>query len=121
MRISDWSSDVCSSDLRDAALVVGYRIVDIGPVGARLAVLDHLVAAVAPGGTLAIVSVDPGAWYHTADPVTRDPGTPGPPHPDTWAHLLHERGPARSEERRGGEDLVSTCRSGCGPVHTTKK
>src|SRR3546814_14696817 len=94
MRISDWSSDVCSSDLRDAALVVGYRIVDIGPVGARLAVLDHLVAAVAPGGTLAIVSVDPGAWYHTADPVTRDLGTPGPLHPDTWAHLLHERGAA---------------------------
>ncbi|HEY9556738.1 MAG TPA: hypothetical protein VIR58_08385, partial [Acidimicrobiales bacterium] len=78
----------------DAALVVGYRIVDIGPVGARLAVLDHLVAAVAPGGTLAIVSVDPGAWYHTADPVTRDLGTPGPLHPDTWAHLLHERGAA---------------------------
>src|SRR3546814_10338429 len=33
MRISDWSSDVCSSDLRRRAIIVGFRIgaVDQGP------------------------------------------------------------------------------------------
>src|SRR3546814_15164003 len=117
MRISDWSSDVCSSDLRDAALVVGYRIVDIGPVGARLAVLDHLVAAVAPGGTLAIVSVDPGAWYHTAAPVTRDLGTPGPLHPDTWAHPPHARGAADVPTHPAARHRQPLAQGKSGPHH----
>src|SRR3546814_3507669 len=44
MRISDWSSDVCSSDLRDAAQRLHGGD---GPVKARAVVADdsHLVAA----------------------------------------------------------------------------
>jgi len=78
----------------DAAVVVGYRLVDVGPIGSRLDVLDRLVAAVAPGGWLAIVSVAPRAWLELADPVAQDLGRPGPLHAETWVHLLRERGGA---------------------------
>jgi hypothetical protein len=76
----------------DAAMVVGYRLVDVGPLGTRLDVLDRLVAAIAPGGWVAIVSVAPGSWSELADPVVRDLGGAGPLHPETWVHLLQERG-----------------------------
>src|SRR3546814_6700999 len=40
MRISDWSSDVCSSDLMKAALAAwptehGYEVIDLGPATAQ--------------------------------------------------------------------------------------
>lgn len=76
----------------DAAVIVAYRLLDVGPIGARLARLDRLVAGVAPGGWLAVVTVSPGAWRDLADPVTHDLGNPGPLQPETWAHLLHQRG-----------------------------
>lgn len=78
----------------DAAVVVGYRIVDAGPLAARLRALDRLVAGVAPGGWVAIVAISPVAWPEVADAVTRDLGQPGPLHAETWAHLLGERGGA---------------------------
>src|SRR3546814_8872081 len=37
MRISDWSSDVCSSDLQDAALLIGHNI-----IGYDCAVIEKL-------------------------------------------------------------------------------
>ena len=76
----------------DAAVVVGYRLVDVGPVSARLDVLNRLIAAVAAGGWLAVVSVAPEAWGDVADPVVRDLGGVGPLHPATWTHLFQERG-----------------------------
>src|SRR3546814_13282851 len=39
MRISDWSSDVCSSDLEAGDLSIGY--VDTGPADGRVAILLH--------------------------------------------------------------------------------
>lgn len=76
----------------DAAVVVAFRLVDVGPIGTRLDVLDRLLPAVAPGGWLAVVSIDPGSWSDLADPVVRDLAGAGPLHAETWAHLLHERG-----------------------------
>lgn len=76
----------------DAAVVVAFRLVDVGPVSERLRVLDQLVGAVAPGGWVAVVTIAPDAWTELADPVTRDLGRPGPLHPETWSHLLQERG-----------------------------
>jgi hypothetical protein len=76
----------------DASVIVGYRLVDVGPVGARLVMLDRLVAAVAPGGWVAVVSVAPTAWSEVADPVVQDLAGTGPLHPDTWTQLLQERG-----------------------------
>src|SRR3546814_4148386 len=31
MRISDWSSDVCSSDLREVTMLLGKRVVSVDP------------------------------------------------------------------------------------------
>ncbi len=76
----------------DAAMVVGYRCMDVGPLGTRLDVLDRLRTALAPGGWLAVVSIAPSAWPEVVEPVVCDLGGPGPLHPETWAHLLRERG-----------------------------
>lgn len=92
----------------DAAMVVAHRLLDVGPLGARLAALAQLRAGLAPGGRLAIVSVDPDAWPDVADAVTRDLGWPGPLHADTWAHLLAEHGGRDVEvHRRDGAQVVT--------------
>lgn len=85
----------------DAGMVVGYRLVDVGPVSARLDLLQRLAAAVAPGGWVAIVSVAPEAWEELADPVVRDLAGTGPLHAATWAHLLQEHGGADVQVHEG--------------------
>jgi hypothetical protein len=77
-----------------AAVVVGYRIVDVGPLGRRLDGLDRMIAAVVPGGWVAVVSVAPEAWADVAGPIVHNLGAPGPLHAPTWAHLMQERGGA---------------------------
>src|SRR3546814_3664748 len=81
MRISDWSSDVCSSDLAQDR----NRILD-----RRLADEDGLEASHGAEGQVA--------------PAFRSNG-------DTLA------GAGRSEERRVGNECVSTCRSRWSPYH----
>src|SRR3546814_16508721 len=104
MRISYWSSDVCSSDLDigDRAFPVGqeslaryrphraqYRLVrDL--VGAKLA-LDHVF----PRSGEIHVCVSSG--------LAECIGKPMPP--------------SRSDKRRGGTTCVSTCRSRVSPYH----
>src|SRR3546814_3675652 len=94
MRISDWSSDVCSSDLFwDARSVLRLQ----GHVAAGR-VLDDLQLAVArlAGGHLAVAE-------------RRHPVLPRrPPRPGVLVG-------ARSEERRVGKECVSTCRSRWSP------
>src|SRR3546814_11319485 len=94
MRISDWSSDVCSSDLRSADSR-GRRLFDFR--------LNHS---------------DVSGWANdrtcpngsTADSLPRKgPGR------GSLDHLL------RSEERRVGKECVSTCRSGWSPYHEKNK
>src|SRR3546814_2646056 len=89
MRISDWSSDVCSSDLERAAVAKAHHL---APQRRSPPPLDE--AAVA---------------HHQA--------TLDAPHLDQ--HALHARNPAvdRSEERRVGKECVSTCRSRWSPYH----
>src|SRR3546814_7342149 len=88
LRISDWSSDVCSSDLTTAALS--------GPAGdsvaAELAALDGAMA-------LQAGHRDTG----------RDTGSVS----FAGAHVDFDR----SEERRVGKGCVSTCRSRWSPYH----
>src|SRR3546814_14088170 len=98
MRISDWSSDVCSSDLKDivnlAKRTLGFDLSPkSGPAAAsiafesrnaRMLVLDH-------------------AGNCSEGPVGDVPG-------DCAAKL-------RSEERRVGKECVCTCRSRWSPFH----
>src|SRR3546814_10862892 len=89
MRISDWSSDVCSSDLRclggDRAQQVGQRL-DLALV---------IISQDMPGHPVLVPRM-PDADPHAAEIV---------------ADML------RSEERRVGKECVRTCRSRWSPYH----
>src|SRR3546814_13798216 len=107
MRIRDWSSDVCSSDLH--TLVIGnetYR-------------LSLLPSGVVRPGKLSVlgsgVVVDPWAFLDELERV-RSQGLDLKP----GDLLIAET--ARSDERRVGKECVSTCRSRWSPgtQQTTK-
>src|SRR3546814_14342685 len=107
MRISDWSSDVCSSDLQDPT-TQRYRIrhPSRGPDAYQPGLTDN----------------GSGAWSHELE------------RPRSWegATLMRRLGHCvkgfsdteleqiRSEERSVGKACVSTCRSVWGPCHEKK-
>src|SRR3546814_14776238 len=100
MRISDWSSDVCSSDL---ALAVDERQQRPreGCVGLRRQLSRKRRQRLLPR------RVDRGTMVGKLRLQTRQPLRVG-------ARLV------RSEERRVGKECVSTCRSRGSPFHSQK-
>src|SRR3546814_17100144 len=92
MRISDWSSDVCSSDLSRAGRLTHSCRISSGPP----------LRLNSGGETSAWTSPDPAVIHCT------------PPASITLAC------PPRSEERRVGKECVSTCRSRWSPYHSKK-
>src|SRR3546814_19474422 len=101
MRISDWSSDVCSSDLVAAAgAAIGVKAHDVAagiadddefPVVARAAVQRPIVGLIVAVG---IVAEQPAVFpAHVIDAVVS------------------------SEESRGGKECVRTCRARGSPYH----
>src|SRR3546814_15206197 len=104
MRISDWSSDVCSSDLDDVLgqVVLAARYEDLGPGDA--------VAAVPPRFGAGADEAQVGAGMRLRQ-VHRA-------RPFAGHHVRYEPGlKFRSEERRVGKECVSTCRSRWSPYH----
>src|SRR3546814_11643803 len=101
MRISDWSSDVCSSDLLlEAAL------------GERIGVADEEWALIGPllpaeRGRGCRPAQDNRRYFEGMMWIARTGAQ--------WRHLPDEYG--RSEERRVGQECVSTCRSRWSPYH----
>src|SRR3546814_20708803 len=102
MRISDWSSDVCSSDLWWGLASLGtirLRIDDVEAIRDSLAVptddLNRLLLHFALGRALGNGRCYDESFRHYAA-----------------AHELR-----RSEERRVGKECVSTCRYRWGPYH----
>src|SRR3546814_5256807 len=101
MRISDWSSDVCSSDLRPGA--------DQGMVPLALPVIDYRRRLTDPllGGKLQL--------QLNSLAITRSEGQ------DTQRAFAGAqwdlRKITRSEESRVGKECVSTCRSRWSPYH----
>src|SRR3546814_16731760 len=94
MRISDWSSDVCSSDL-----------IRHNPWGVNLF----------PGSQH---TEEADTWIihlHLAYPLRRDR-----PVPNKLCRGLRRLTWTRSEERRVGKECVSTCRSRWSPYHYKK-
>src|SRR3546814_19052014 len=96
MRISDWSSDVCSSDLAGGAEIglqpppahlalAGKRRVHLADGAVRAARQQPLAGALDAGGDLEVLR-------RVAD-IEQVPAVDG-----------------RSEERRGGQECDSTCR-----------
>src|SRR3546814_18399407 len=96
MRISDWSSDVCSSDLPD--------------VNDNVVVLDAILDATVADGQDPTVG-DPLTL--TVDEDDLPGGTDSDPEPagDRINDGTLEFTAGRSEESRGGTECVSTCRS----------
>src|SRR3546814_21093463 len=99
MRISDWSSDVCSSDLAaELAIAVEPRHLVLVLVGQQLEIVagDRLGQALAAFRPLGLDAAHP---FHQR------------------AIALGQRGVliARSEERRVGKEWVSTCCSRWSP------
>src|SRR3546814_12657541 len=102
MRISDWSSDVCSSDLGLAKRILeaGGAIASEYPSGApglphHFPERNRIVAALSSAVLVIEAPRKSGAMI--------------------TARL------ARSEERRVGKECVSTCRSRWSPYHSKKK
>src|SRR3546814_18131342 len=100
MRISDWSSDVCSSDLANGL---------VGTISG-----GHPLSAGAGGLGEELRRADPG---YAPDPRL-EPLIPHPEYPmaspsDSVPYGRRQR----SEERRVGKEWVSTCRSRCEPSH----
>src|SRR3546814_2649724 len=92
LRISDWSSDVCSSDLEGhnafAYVFEGGATIGEGDDARTLA--THEMGVLGGGGTLRLQAGKDGARLVLV---------------------------ARSEERRVGKEWVSTCRSRWSPYH----
>src|SRR3546814_14069227 len=138
MRNSDWSSDVCSSDLPAAPFsVIGHDCGTLSP-GASCQVQLRFAptAAGSFSGTLVITSNDPDqaqASVALSGTGTTEPGGGGnddfDPLPGNgnvarsqlgFAALMNGADPGvllRSEERRVGNECVSTCRSRWAPCH----
>src|SRR3546814_12734228 len=106
MRISDWSSDVCSSDL---PIAIRYSM-RMDPHKPKFLEVSATVLSARPGEEL-ILDVKPSfiLQFEESYILTRTPeGT-------KFLHRYRCRGPFRSEERRVGKECVSTCRSRWSP------
>src|SRR3546814_7981135 len=119
MRISDWSSDVCSSDLKDALLA--YELLLSLP---RDVPLERCLPRLR-----AWIQAECVALGMVADLAVHTYGTPLDPRIQRQAKVIDEirasgipiypleEGDLRSEERRVGKECVSTCRSRWSPYH----
>src|SRR3546814_11119030 len=110
MRISDWSSDVCSSDLLDPQLVV-RKFLAFGRLDAASRKAEEFVALedwLNDGVPLAapVARECLGRWY--GDNATAR---------GQWRLAGCPVDPTRSEERRVGKECVSTCSSRWTPYH----
>src|SRR3546814_18306027 len=106
MRISDWSSDVCSSDLVEAPLVairadperlgdLRHLLGKLGQAGRRIVEIEEFLRK-------AVEVVNRARLWHSGD------------------RRRAEEPVGRSEERRVGKECVSTCRSRWSPDHKKK-
>src|SRR3546814_14898730 len=112
MRISDWSSDVCSSDLTEVQIPS-----PCASAGNWRVIFVHRWSM------LVLFEQCPCCFKFT-DILLQNISI-------TFAHLLLDCACAdivdvlnqvkRSEERRAGKECVSTCRSGWSPYHYKKK
>src|SRR3546814_15762339 len=108
MRISDWSSDVCSSDL--AGQVWGGRDFDFAfelQHGVDRAVTGRAASAIGAGEEIRVVArqlAGSGDQFFMPSIGLR-------------REELEAVAPVRSEEGRVGKECVSTCRSRWSPFH----
>src|SRR3546814_15811871 len=122
MRISDWSSDVCSSDLNSAVFCTltnnsGRRVAD--PANPRIRNLHgHILKFSEEGDSPLATSFSWEIFLSAGDPSLAAGGSNlvGDIDGDTFSSPDGLR-IDRSEERRVGKECVSTCRSRWSPEH----
>src|SRR3546814_10225746 len=103
LRISDWSSDVCSSDL-----AIDGPTPHLPPVGG---IMPTKIAQIASAGEFHSLRRSEGhSLLLQASAAT-----------GAISSNSARRCSIRSEERRVGKECVSTCRSRWSPYHETKK
>src|SRR3546814_13423202 len=97
MRISDWSSDVCSSDLRPLTKAEKKSVSELA--GQRDTIEEKMDA---------VVDDDDTQWLELEQAFD-----------DLQAQIenIQDAAQKRSEERRVGKECVSTCRSRWWPYH----
>src|SRR3546814_12316419 len=100
MRISDWSSDVCSSDLKLSATSVALDAVSGSTASAQISMQ-------LPNGVTPTVTVAQNPTLFSVADVT-----------DTGFRIIGRS--LRSEERRVGHECVSTCSSRGSPYPKKK-
>src|SRR3546814_18862558 len=101
MRISDLSSDVCSSDLGVDALIAVF----VPPVAVSVdRYAQALMAGMADSGKPVVTT------FLAVEGIPKNLTVLGP-------HGTPARGSIRSEERRVGKECVSKCRSRWSPDH----
>src|SRR3546814_17095365 len=110
MRMSDWSSDVCSSDLRNTdqrqRAKMHHRIEAMGREQIRQRRwIEQITHHQCRGTHRLAMAGGQVVEYHHLMPVC-----------DEVAHHVRTDIP-RSEERRVGKECVSTCRSRWSPYH----
>src|SRR3546814_17142694 len=99
MRISDWSSDVCSSDLADRPCPARAE----GPASGGLGMKRLILWVPLVVFLVFLVTVAVGLY--------------APSDRKIQSQMVGKSVPARSEERRVGKECVSTCRSRWSPDH----
>src|SRR3546814_19111271 len=119
MRISDWSSDVCSSDLSAAYILRYADIVGIGYVTTidnaerKQQIFEPVVLAKGEGSRFELIPTRIGRVGTQTDaygPIQAENG-------DLAFAALRKVDGGRSEERRVGKECVSRCRSRWSPSH----
>src|SRR3546814_7353514 len=112
MRISDWSSDVCSSDLLVEEGFRGHSTSKPTNIkSASKAVISALVGIAIGKGLLEGQDQKIAPLLRDKLPKDADPRI----HDITIGNLLSMQAGLRSEERRVGTECVSTCRSRWSP------
>src|SRR3546814_11397957 len=102
MRISDWSSDVCSSDLVEEKPLTGE--------------VESVKVEAKPASSGAPI-VDNKAAYATKKVELVEPKHSESETSQKESKKVETKAKQRSEERRVGKECVSTCRSRWSPYH----
>src|SRR3546814_18459921 len=113
MRISDWSSDVCSSDLRNFAAYLGQHLFACSTVCCVIDVIRGHQYGLSPwwrDKRNIIIGIACRPRFVADEPVWRQPCFQG-----LGTGLIHRK--PRSEESRVGQECVSTCKSRWSPYH----
>jgi len=94
--------------LPDASLggLVLSGCIDALPLGEVLEVADRAAATLAPGGVVVVLSSGPAAWAGSLDPVVADLAPGRPLHPETWVHLLGQRGLTGMKVESGAPPVI---------------